>query len=73
MYEKAGRVELAEREKAELAVLAAYLPEQLPEEKIRELAKKRWSNQEPKEKRRLGKSWPFLCPKSKANPTAPGE
>ena len=39
MYEKAGRTELAEREKAEMAVLMHYLPEQLPEEKIRELTK----------------------------------
>ena len=39
MYEKAGRMELVEREKAEMAVLMAYMPEQLSEETIRELAK----------------------------------
>ena len=39
-FEKAGRLELAEKEKAELAELMAYMPEQLSEEKIRELAKK---------------------------------
>src|SRR3989344_3782728 len=39
-FEKAGRLELAEKEKAELAELMAYMPEQLTEEKIRELAKK---------------------------------
>ncbi|KKT19184.1 MAG: hypothetical protein UW04_C0049G0006 [Parcubacteria group bacterium GW2011_GWB1_43_8] len=39
-FEKAGRAELAEKEKAELAALMTYMPEQLPEEKIRELAKK---------------------------------
>ena len=39
-FEKAGRLELAEKEKAEMAALMAYMPEQLTEEKIRELAKK---------------------------------
>src|SRR3990167_8691472 len=39
-FEKAGRLELAEKEKAEMAALMAYMPEQLSEEKIRELAKK---------------------------------
>ena len=39
-FENAGRMELAEKEKAEMAALMAYMPEQLSEEKIRELAKK---------------------------------
>lgn len=38
IYEKANRLDLAEREKAEAAILFSYLPEQLSEEKIRELA-----------------------------------
>jgi len=33
-YEKAGRVELADKEKAELVILQSYLPAQLPEEEI---------------------------------------
>ena len=33
-YEKAGRTDLAEQEKAELAVLEAYLPEQLTAEEL---------------------------------------
>ncbi|MEK7649664.1 MAG: GatB/YqeY domain-containing protein [Patescibacteria group bacterium] len=33
-YEKAGRPELAESEKEELAILAVYLPEELPDEEI---------------------------------------
>jgi hypothetical protein len=33
-YEKAGRADLAEREKAELAILSKYLPEQMGEEEI---------------------------------------
>ncbi len=37
-YEKAGREDLAESERAELAVLQEYLPKQLSEEEIRKLA-----------------------------------
>ena len=33
-YEKAGRIDLAELERAEAAILAAYLPEQLGEEEL---------------------------------------
>ena len=65
MYEKAGRVELAEREKAELAVLAAYLPEQLPEEKIRELAKKAVEQSGAKGEKEIGKVMAILMPQVK--------
>ena len=36
-YTKAGRDELAEKEKTELAIIREYLPEQLGEDKIREI------------------------------------
>ena len=39
-YEKAGRESLAGKEKEELEILKNYLPEQLSEEKIRELVQK---------------------------------
>ena len=65
MYEKAGRAELAEREKAELAVLAAYLPEQLPEEKIRELAKKAVEQSGAKGEKEIGKVMAILAPQVK--------
>ena len=65
MYEKAGRAELAEREKAELAVLAAYLPEQLPEEKIRELAKKAVEQSGAKGEKEIGKVMAILMPQVK--------
>ena len=74
MYEKAERMELAEREKAEMAVLMAYMPEQLSEEIIRDLAKKRWSNPGAKgeketcpPERRIGKVMAILMPQVKGN------
>jgi len=39
-YERAGREDLAERERREAEILRSYLPEQLSEEEIRELARK---------------------------------
>lgn len=38
-YEKGGRQDLADKEKKEMEILMAYLPEQLGEEKIREIVK----------------------------------
>ena len=39
VYSKAGRGELAEKEKSELEIIQVYLPEQLSEEKTIELVK----------------------------------
>ncbi len=39
LYEQNGRPELAEDEKKEIAVLSTYLPQQLSEDEIREIAK----------------------------------
>lgn len=39
LYEENGRPELAENEKKEVAVLSAYLPKQLTEDEVREIAK----------------------------------
>jgi len=39
-YEKAGRPELAEKEKKELSILKDYLPEEISEEEIEEIAKR---------------------------------
>jgi hypothetical protein len=38
-YEKGGRQDLAEKEKKEIEIISAYLPEQLGEDKIREIIK----------------------------------
>lgn len=39
-YEQGGRLELAAKEKEELAVIESYLPEQMSEEQVREVARK---------------------------------
>ncbi|NOZ21006.1 MAG: GatB/YqeY domain-containing protein [Planctomycetes bacterium] len=39
-YEKAGRTDLAEKEKAEIAVLEEYLPQQMSEDDVRALVQK---------------------------------
>ena len=39
LYSKAGRIELAEKEKSELSIIEAYLPKQFSEEEILELIK----------------------------------
>lgn len=62
IYEKAGRPELAEREKAELAVLSSYLPEQLTEEKIRELAGLAVEQSGAKGEKEIGKAMAILAP-----------
>jgi uncharacterized protein len=38
-YEKGGRPELAEKENKEIEIISVYLPEQLSEDKIREIIK----------------------------------
>lgn len=38
-YESGGRADLAEKEKKEIEILAAYMPEQLGEDRIREIIK----------------------------------
>jgi len=40
LYTKGGRIDLADKEKKELEILSGYLPEQLSDEKIREIVDK---------------------------------
>ena len=42
-FEQGGRTDLADKEKAELAVLQTYLPEQMPEEDIRRVVREKIS------------------------------
>ena len=65
MYERAGRMELAEREKAEMAILSAYMPEQLTEEKIRELVKDAVAKSGAKGEKEIGKVMVILTPQVK--------
>ncbi len=40
-YEKGGRKDLAEKEAAELAILKKYVPEEMPEEELKSIVKKK--------------------------------
>ena len=64
-FEKAGRLELAEKEKAELAALMAYMPEQLSEAAIRDLAKKVVEQSNAKGEKEIGKVMAVLAPQVK--------
>ena len=64
-FEKAGRLELAEKEKAELAALMAYMPEQLSEAAIRDLAKKAVEQSNAKGEKEIGKVMAVLAPQVK--------
>ena len=54
-YEKGGREDLLEKEKAELEVLEKYLPEQLSEEEIKKIAKEIIEKVEAKSIKDMGK------------------
>jgi len=54
-YEKGGRADLVEKEKAELAILENYLPMQISEEKIREVVKAKISELSITDKSGFGK------------------
>ena len=64
-FENAGRLELAEKEKAELAALMAYMPEQLSEAVIRDLAKKAVEQSGAKGEKEIGKVMSILSPQVK--------
>ncbi len=64
-FEKAGRAELAEKEKAELATLMAYMPEQLSEAAVRDLAKKAVEQSNAKGEKEIGKVMAILAPQVK--------
>ena len=64
-FENAGRLELAEKEKAELAALMAYMPEQLSEAVIRDLVKKAVEQSGAKGEKEIGKVMALLSPQVK--------
>jgi uncharacterized protein YqeY len=64
-YEKHGRQDLADKEKAEIEVLKAYLPEQLSEEEIRALVEEVIRATGASTKADMGKVMGALMPKVK--------
>jgi len=65
MYEKGGRQDLVEKEKAELAVVESYLPKQLSEEEIRELVREAIEAVGASSPKDLGKLMQYVMPKVK--------
>lgn len=64
-FEKGGRQDLAKKEKKEMEVLEKYLPEQLSEENLKELAKEAIEKVGAKEVKDTGKVMAELMPKVK--------
>ncbi len=64
-FTNANRIELAEKEEKELAMLNAYLPEQMSEDKIRELVKEAITQTGATTTADMGKVMASLMPKTK--------
>jgi len=64
-FEKAGRKDLADKEKMELALLAEYMPKQLNEEEITLLVQDAISETHATSPQDMGKVMAFLMPKVK--------
>lgn len=64
-FENAGRQELADKEKQEMALLEKYLPEQMGEEEIKELVKQAVEQTGAKTPQEMGKVMGALMPKTK--------
>ena len=65
LYEKGGRQDLVEKEKAELAIVESYLPKQLSEEEIRELVREAIEAVGASSPKDLGKVMQYVMPKVK--------
>ncbi|MBI4138371.1 MAG: GatB/YqeY domain-containing protein [Candidatus Wildermuthbacteria bacterium] len=65
VFEKGGRPELAEKEKQELAVLLTYLPAQLSEQEVMELAKEAIAKSGAKTPQDIGKVMALLAPQTR--------
>jgi len=64
-FEKGGREEMAEKERKEMEILQAYMPEQLKEEQIRELVKEAINATGATGVQEMGKVMGSLMPKVK--------
>lgn len=65
LYEQGQRTELAEKEKTEIGILIKYLPEQMSEEKIREIVKKAVIDSGASSIQEMGKVMGVLMPQVK--------
>jgi hypothetical protein len=65
MYKKGGRVELAEKEEKEIAILSAYLPEQMSEDEIRGVVKNAISKTDASQISDMGKVMGVVMPEVK--------
>jgi len=65
MYEKGGRPDLAQAEKQEIEVIQSYMPNQLSEEEIRELARKVISEMNLKSPKDVGTAMKVIMPQVK--------
>ena len=64
-FEKGGREDLVEKEKGEIEILKKYLPDQLPEEEVKKLAKEAIEKLGAKEPQDMGKVMKELMPQLK--------
>lgn len=64
-FEKAGRQDLADKEKAELGILESYLPEQMGEDEVRRLVEEAVSSTGASSPSDMGKVMGALMPKVK--------
>jgi uncharacterized protein len=64
-FEKAGRTELADKERRELAVLQSYMPKELTDEEIKTFAQKAIAESGAKGKADMGKVMKVLMPNVK--------
>ncbi len=63
MYEKGGRQDLVEKEKAELTVVESYLPKQMTKEEIREIVKEAIEETGASSLKDIGKVMKVVMPK----------
>lgn len=64
-FEKAGRTELAEKERRELAILQVYMPKELSDDEIKAFAQKAIAESGAKVKADMGKVMKLLMPNVK--------
>lgn len=64
-YEKAGRQDLADKERKEIEILSTYLPEQLTEEELRKVVEETIQELGATSKKEMGKVMGAILPKVK--------